>query len=234
MDDFERARELKAIVLDNVAIFRPTHGSSSERTAPPASEDTLIATLRAQGNSWADITIHLNSLLISINQKPVWTKAAVYSRFILYDSEAATPAREVGFEPRDYAHIKNVGTGRVESSKAGKKRVKDFHNATELSANIRNPAIVVATDGVQAEAQGDGDVEGKGKRRSKAKGKDEERRKGGSKREMVKMDANTVEALMRAVLKVERSFWVFVADELEREAGKFIDPKELEKVFHSV
>jgi hypothetical protein len=43
-----------------------------------------------------------------------------------------------------------------------------------------------------------------------------------------------VEILMRAVAKVERNFWVFVADEVEREGGKYIEPKELEKVFHEI
>lgn len=41
-----------------------------------------------------------------------------------------------------------------------------------------------------------------------------------------------VEMLMRAVAKVERKFWAFVADEVEREGGKYIEPKMFRKVFH--
>lgn len=103
---------------------------------------------------------------------------------------------------------------------------------------MRKPVVVVGVDGSRAEAQGDGEVKGKGKGRlkskGKGKGKDEDRRKGEFDEEVVKMDAGMVEAMMHAVMKVERNFWVFVADELERDAGKYIDPRELEKIFHEV
>lgn len=238
-DIFARARELKESALHNVAILQPAPVSSSEPQAPTTEEDTLITTLRAEGKLWGDIATRLNEKRIS-DQKPAsWTEAAVYSRFILHASSAATPAREIGFEPRDYAHLKNAGSGRDGTSKAGKKRVKDFQNATELSANIRKPLVLAGSDEVQYGAKssekGKGKAKGKTKANVKVKGKkDEERRKGESEEEVVQMDERMVEALMRAVAKVERNFWVIVADEVEREAGKYIAPKQLEQAFHKV
>lgn len=236
IDTFKRARELKASALQNVSILQPAPRPTDEHPATTSTEDKLIASLRAKGKQWGDITAHLNELRVSNNENPSWTEAAVYSRFILNASATATPVREIGFEPCDYAHLRNAGSGREGTSKAGKKRVKDFQNATELSANIRKPAVIAGADDNSLEEERDVKAKGKGKGKdkSKSKGKDEDRRKGESGEEIVKMDEGMVEVLMRAVAKVERNFWVFVADEVEREGGKYIEPKELEKVFHEV
>ncbi|KAF1354206.1 hypothetical protein EJ07DRAFT_133781 [Lizonia empirigonia] len=198
-DTLKRARELKASALQNISILQPELATSlSARATPHTFEDTLIKTLRAEGKPWADITARLNERRVSNQEAPTWTEDAVYSHFILNASVTATPAKEVGFEPRDYAFLRSASNGRESSSKAGKKRVKDFHNATELSANVRKPV------------------------------------KKGEEEETVKIDEVIVEILMMAVAKVERNFWVFVADEVEREGGKYIEPKELEKVFHGI
>jgi hypothetical protein len=222
LNTFKRARELKASTLQKISILQPTPTSIDDRPTAADTEDRIITTLRADGKQWADITAHLNEHRVINNRPPFWTEAAVYSRFILNTSAAAIPTREIGFEPRDYAHLRNAGSGREGTSKAGKKRVKDFQNATELSANIRKPAVVAGADSEHLEEKGDVKVAGRGKARAKGKGKgkDENRRKGESEKEFVKMDEGMVEVLMRAVAKVERNFWVFVADEVEREGGK--------------
>lgn len=236
-DTLKRARELKASALQNISVLQPGLATSlSARATPHTFEDTLIKTLRAEGKPWADITACLNERRVRNQEAPTWTEDAVYSRFILNASVTAAPAKEVGFEPRDYAFLRSAGNGRDGSSKAGKKRVKDFHNATELSANVRKP--------VKLQGEGDDDASGqphdakgktknKARSKSKGKGKDEERRKG-EQEEIVKMDEGVAEILMMAVAKVERNFWVFVADEVERESGKYIEPKKLEKVFHGI
>lgn len=237
-DTYKRARGLKASTMQNVSIPQEKTASSDHPTAAASLEDSVITTLRGEGKSWDHITTHLNERRAANREAPTWTEAAVYSRFIFHSSTKATPAREIGFEPRDYAHLRAAGSALEGTSKAGKKRVKDFQNATELSANIRKPAVVAddreerakETALVKAEAKG----KGKAKARGKGKGKDEERRKGESIEEVVKMDEVMVELLMQAVAKVERNFWVFVADEVEREAGKYVEPKELEKVFHGI
>ncbi|KAJ4334900.1 hypothetical protein N0V87_006495 [Didymella glomerata] len=234
IDAFKRARELKASVLQNVTLLRSAPTSFFSQLTTEDSEDTLIITLRTSGTSWGDIVARLNARRIAAKEAPTWTEAAVYSRFILANSATATPTKEVGFEPRDYAHLKNAGSGSEGATKAGKKRVKDFQNATELSANIRKPATIEGAKGELAEGETKVKDEVKTKAKGKSKGKDEDRRKGESEEEIVKMDEGMVEILMRAVAKVERNFWVFVADEVEREGGKYIEPKELEKVFHEI
>lgn len=110
MDTFERARELKATALQSVSILQSAPTSIREPPLSVTPEDALIATLRAHGKSWGDITARLNSGRLMNDGSPNWTEAAVYSRFILNGSETATPANEVGFEPRDYSHIKNAGS----------------------------------------------------------------------------------------------------------------------------
>ncbi|KAJ8111869.1 hypothetical protein OPT61_g5641 [Boeremia exigua] len=236
LDNLKRARELKESTLQNVSILQTTPASSNDQATTPSSEDLLITTLRAEGKSWAEVTARLNEHRIGNKEAPTWTVAAVYSRYILSISAPAVPTREVGFEPRDYAHLRNAGNWREGTSKAGNKRVKDFHNATELSANIRKPATVAGGDQGKSEQQVgmQGKGKGKAKARVKRKGKDEIRRKGAADEEVVKMDEIMIEVLMRAVAKVDRNFWSFVADEVEREAGKYLEPKDLEKVFHDV
>jgi hypothetical protein len=229
VDTFKRARELKATTLQNASILQSTSSPPLSQPASLSTEDALITRLRSSGAPWSEIVTALNTQRGSNSSASPWTKSGAYSRFVLSTSHPAIPAREVGFEPSDYAHLRNAG-GR-DAGKAGKKRVKDFQNATELSANIRRPALI----GGRAESE-EGGVKGKGKAKAKgkgkSKGKDEDRRKGESEVEVVKVDEGMVEMLMRAVAKVERSFWAFVADEFEREGGKYIEPKELERVFH--
>jgi len=233
VDAFKRARELKASALQNVSILQSAPTSSSSQLTTEDSEDTLITQLRHLDTPWGDIVSQLNARRTAAKEAPTWTEAAVYSRFILVTA-TATPTKEVGFEPRDYAHLKNAGSGREGTTKAGKKRIKDFQNATELSANIRKPATIEGAEGECAEREVKVKDRGKGKAKGKSKGKDEDRRKGESEEEVVKMDEGMVEILIHAVAKVERNFWVFVADEVERESGKYIEPKELEKVFHDI
>ncbi|KZM21573.1 uncharacterized protein EKO05_0000746 [Ascochyta rabiei] len=231
IDAFRRARELKASALQSISVLQPDSSTSmTECSTTLAFENTLIKMFHAEGKSWVEITAHLNERRMSSSEAPTWTEAAVYSRFILSSSEPATPAREVGFEPRDYAHLRNAGSGHEGTSKAGKKRVKDFQNATELSANIRTPAKLHGKDDVEVQQV---TAKGKGKAKRKSKGKDENRRKG-EEEETVKMDEGLAEVLMRAVVKVERNFWVFVADEVERAGGKYIEPRHLQKVFHDI
>lgn len=229
-DNLKCARELKASALQNVAILQASPTTSAKHPTSQSYEDIFITTFRNEGKSWETVTAVLNERRVMNNEAPTWTEDAVYSRFVLNASATAAPTREVGFEPRDYAHLRNAGSGREGTSKAGKKRVKDFQNATELSANIRKPVQLEGWGNVEAQIV---KVKSKGKARIKSKGKDEERRKG-EEDEIVKMDERLVEVLMRAVAKVERNFWVFVADEVERDGGKYIQPKELEKVFHDV
>lgn len=42
------------------------------------------------------------------------------------------------------------------------------------------------------------------------------------------------ELLMQAVATVERNFWIFVADELERMTTKLYDPRAIESRYHAI
>jgi hypothetical protein len=237
-DTNKQARGLKVSTMHDIPQLQSAlTASTKERSTSISTEDTLITTLRAQGQSWVDITAQLNSRCSSTNEVPLWTEATVYSRFILVATASATPAREVGFEPPDYAHLRNAGGDKEGTSKAGKKRVKDFQNATELSANIRKPVQLVdaesAGSNAKTDAQGEGKSKVKIKSKGKGKGKDEERRKG-VEGETIALNENLAEVLVRAVTRVERNFWVYVADEMERDSGNFIKAEELEKFFKKI
>ena len=180
----------------------------------------------------------------------------MYARYMLSSADAASPAKEIGFVPADYQALKGGPTGgwkTEQMSKAGKKRIKDFQNATELSANVRRPVTLLFTSGEEGAAreaqiktpqvQGQGQVQARDKDGDKDKGKGKRKWSSGKGRyekvrdereEVVKVDEGVAEALMRAVGKVERNFWVFVADEMERETGRYCDPRELERVFHEI
>ncbi|KAF2998944.1 hypothetical protein E8E13_006636 [Curvularia kusanoi] len=231
-ESFKLARALKAEVLQNVAILQPADASPSEPGPTFTAADKLITELRSEDLSWGDITAQLNSDCVSAGEAPTWTEAAAYSRFILQSSTTHTPVREIGFEPRDYAHLKNAGSKPETDHRLGKKRVKDFQNATELSANVRTPAIIVGVGGVSTVVRAKQNKKGKGK--AKTAVKEEVRRNGGAEASTIKVDDVLAETLMRAVAKVERNFWVFVADEVEREAGAYVEPKDLERIFHEI
>ena len=224
-DTFQRARALKAAAQHNIAIL--ARDASPRLSPPPASlDDTPILALREQGASWADITRRLNAPLSA----PTWTEAAVYARYILHSAGAASPAREIGFAPSDYQHLKGTGWKTERMSKAGKKRIRDFQNATELSANVRRPVVFASAGGGEVQKVRD---KGKGKRKwDDGKGRYETVRE--VEEVAVELDAGLAEALMRAVGKVERNYWVFVADEMEREVAKYVDPRELERLFREV
>lgn len=118
VDSFKRARELKGAALLNIPILQSAPTSSFSQPTIEGSEDTLITTLRNAKTRWADIISQLNARRAAAKEAPTWTEASVYSRFILNNPAIATPTKEVGFEPTDYAHLKNAGSGREATTKA--------------------------------------------------------------------------------------------------------------------
>lgn len=195
-------------------------------TNPPSPETALILSLRATSTPWTTIASTLHT-----------TPSAAYSRSLLAGTTSATPVREIGFSPADYAHLRAAGTR--DTSKAGRKRVKDFQHATELSANVRVPvrtgtsppstSTKITKQTRQRPDKTQTQTNAVAKR--KGRGKDEERRKGGdAEGAVVHLDDKLVEVVRRAMGRVERNFWVFVADEVEREAGVYFEAGELERI----
>ncbi|KAI4909812.1 hypothetical protein J4E85_011488 [Alternaria conjuncta] len=145
MDGLKRAKATKAEVENNISVLMPQDKKTSTR--PSVEEDPeniLIKTLRQdQKLLWSEIASHLNQERLSKGEPATFTDAAVYSRFVRNAPRIATSVGEIGFDPKDYMHLRNPnqysnaeGTGVL--SKAGKKRIKDFNNATELKDNLRH------------------------------------------------------------------------------------------------
>jgi hypothetical protein len=144
MDGLKRARSIKAEVSNNISVLKPQDQKTSTRRNPEEDpENIIIKTLRQEQKlPWSEIANYLNQERRNKGEVADFTDAAVYSRFVRNAPRIATPVGEIGFDPRDYMHLRHPnqytqaeGTGTI--SKAGKKRVKNYDNATELRANVR-------------------------------------------------------------------------------------------------
>jgi hypothetical protein len=203
MDGLKRARAIKANIKDNIAVLEPHGGTSSgRRQVEEDPENQLIKTLRQDQNmKWTDIANFLNQERRQRGEAANLTEAAVYSRFVRNAPRIATAIGEIGFDPKDYIHLRHPnqystaqGTGAI--GKVGKKRVKNYDNAKELEANMRKQ--IKEDEHTNLET------------------------------------AEKAEQLMDAVAKVERNFWILVADEMERATTKLYAPNALASRYHAI
>lgn len=145
MDGLKRAKVTKAEIETNISVLVSQDKKTSTR--PNVEEDPeniLIKTLRQdQKLPWSEIASHLNQERLTRGEAATLTHTAVYSRFVRNAPRIATSVGEIGFDPKDYMHLRHPnqyshaeGTGSL--SKAGKKRIKDYNNATELKDNMRH------------------------------------------------------------------------------------------------
>lgn len=203
MDGLKRARAVKAEIENNISVLKPLIQQSSTRhRVEDNPENQLIKTLRTEQNmNWAEIANFLNQERRNRGEAANFTAPAIYSRYVCSVPRVATTVGEIGFDPKDYMHLRHpnqytAGEGTGIISKAGKKRVKNYDNAKELEANVRKQ--------VSEDSQADLET------------------------------AEKTELLMEAVAKVERNFWVFVADEMERSTTKLYPPQALAGRYHSI
>ncbi|KAF1912862.1 hypothetical protein BDU57DRAFT_521424 [Ampelomyces quisqualis] len=204
MDGLKRARAMKAEIKNNIALLQSPGKATSSRHVEDDPENQLIKKLRQeQSMSWGDIANHLNQERRDRGEPATFTESACYSRFVRTTPRVAVAVSEIGFDTKDYMHLRQPdryvtaegrGTGTI--SKAGKKRVKNFDDAKELADNIRK---VVKSDNYE-------ELE----------------------------TADKTEQLMEAVAKVERNFWVLVADEMERATTKLYPPNALASRYHAI
>ena len=160
-----RARALKATVSMAPSILAPPADQPTTLLPPSSdSELQLIKKLRSEQNmKWSDIAAQLNAARSEHGEAPIYTSSNTYSRFVLATPKLPTPVGEIGFHTKDYVHLRNphqyyvsrTATRTAKSktlpvSKAGKKRIKNYDNATELKANVRQRA----TDEQVEELQG--------------------------------------------------------------------------------
>ncbi|KAL1796019.1 hypothetical protein ACET3X_006243 [Alternaria dauci] len=153
MDGLKRARVIKSEIEKNVSILTPEEKkTNTQRNDGEDPENVIIKSLRQEQKlSWNEIANYLNQERLSKGEAAIFTDAAVYSRFVRNAPRVATSVSEIGFDPKDYMHLRHPnqyteaqGTGTV--SKAGKKRIKNYDNATELKANIRQPVTIEPHD----------------------------------------------------------------------------------------
>ncbi|RYN72554.1 hypothetical protein AA0117_g8367 [Alternaria alternata] len=118
MDSLKRARVIKSEIEKNISVLTPEDKKvSTRRNDDEDPENVAIKSLRQEQKwSWNEIADHLNQERLNKGEAAIFTETAVYSRYV-----------------------------RV-ISKAGKKRIKDYDNATELKANIRQPVTAELQD----------------------------------------------------------------------------------------
>lgn len=145
MDELKHARAIKAKVNNNISVVKPPEEQTLTRPKIEEDEENqIIKSLRDDEKmKWTEITNYLNEERRKRGEAPIFTNNAVYSRYVRLTPKVATTVGEIGFDTKDYMHLRNPnqytrggdGTGIV--SKAGKKRVKNYDNAKELEANMR-------------------------------------------------------------------------------------------------
>ncbi|KAF2846586.1 hypothetical protein T440DRAFT_471669 [Plenodomus tracheiphilus IPT5] len=204
MEGLERARAIKREIENNISVLQTQANKTTTRHIPQEDpENVLIKTLRDdQKMKWSDIAKQLNDDRRERGEPADFTDQKVYCRYIQTIARIAIPVREIGFDPRDYIHLRNsdksIEGGLIfgSVSKNAKKRLKNPLNPTELKVNLRQ--VVNKEEAAELKTP------------------------------------EKTEQLMRAVEKVERNFWVLVADEMERATTKLYDPDTLADRYHAI
>lgn len=129
------ARELKEEIQNTTATLHPRVSDIPTSRIEKDPDATLIQQLREEGMNWATIAAHLNHGLEESSDIGTWTPTSVYSRFVSSSTSTVRTTNEIGFDTKDYAHLRNPGDG--ERSRVARKRVKDYNSAKELAGNVR-------------------------------------------------------------------------------------------------
>ncbi|KAF2684177.1 hypothetical protein K458DRAFT_477977 [Lentithecium fluviatile CBS 122367] len=207
-DGLKRARAIKAEISNSLSILQPKKPAGLRRRVEDDPENQLIKTLRQDHQmSWDAIANYLNEERLKRGEPANLTTPAVYSRFVRNGPRIASALGEVGFDPKDYMHLRNPaqtpssgprGGGLGFGIGSGRKRVRQEGNeGHELQNNMRKKSSL----GEQA-------------------------------RELEREDM--AEMLVSAVANVERNFWTLVADEMERTSARLFDARACESRFHSI
>ncbi|KAF2010370.1 hypothetical protein BU24DRAFT_413966 [Aaosphaeria arxii CBS 175.79] len=208
------ARALKAHLSTNTPLQHlSAHPSppSSRRKVEDDPENIIIKDLRQNHHmSWGGIANYLNARRLERGEPQSMTQPAVYSRFVRNAPKIAMAGGEGGFDVKDYMHLRHASEYPVRAG-GGRKRKRK------------------AGEGEEGDGGEDGDVDGEGGEKWQGHGFR-------AVRVMSKLDADSRELetavgtghLVDAVAVVQRGFWGYVADELERSTGKFYDPKAIE------
>ncbi|KAF2193095.1 hypothetical protein K469DRAFT_552326 [Zopfia rhizophila CBS 207.26] len=211
-DSLAQARALKAKLETSGTALKSAKKSVSRKKVEEDPENHIIKTLRTEHQmEWGAIANYLNEERIKRGEPPSMTQPAVYSRFVRNAPRIARANGEVGFDPKDYMYIRHphhypfAAGGNISPFQAGPTPRRETPDPAE-SFSVRRDFVT-------------------GNVRKKSK---------------LATDCSELETavksnlLVEAVQTVDRNFWTFVADELERTSGKMYDPKALESRYKSL
>jgi hypothetical protein len=151
VDGLERARTTKRDLKTDISVLLPQDQKNSIcRDSRKDAESTMIKSLRLDKKvKWGKIVDYLNQSRRDKGQAATFTKTKIYGRFVRHTTRTAVPMGEIGFDAKDYVHLREPSRysedGReVEIGKVGKKRIRNYENASELKTNMRLPVGVDA------------------------------------------------------------------------------------------
>jgi hypothetical protein len=143
-DGLQRARAMKADINTAFIIRQPKKSVTSRCRVEEDPINHLIKTLRQDHQmGWDAIATYLNEERLKRGEPGGFTSPAVYSRFVRNGPRIAALNGEVGFDPKDYMHLRNpaqkpntISQGFVLG--AGRKRVRRQENEDqELKGSVR-------------------------------------------------------------------------------------------------
>lgn len=198
---FQRARDIKDQLQTSSRVLKAKKGSGRKRVEDDP-ENVMILKLRTEHKmDWGAIANFLNEERLKRGEPQTMTQPAVYSRFVRNGPRIAASHGDAEFDPKDYMHLRHP-----------------HHYPTtafEKGANKRT-----RSDRNGEENRVPREVMNNIRTRSNLANDAQELE-----------TAERTEMVVDAVAIVERNFWVFVADELERTTGKLYDPKAIESRF---
>jgi hypothetical protein len=109
MDSLKRARVIKSEIEKNISVLTPEDKKvSTRRNDDEDPENVAIKSLRQEQKwSWNEIADHLNQERLNKGEAAIFTETAVYSRYVRNAPRVATSIGEIGFDPKDYMHLRN-------------------------------------------------------------------------------------------------------------------------------
>lgn len=201
---FKRARSIKASIENNTTALYSNKPIKKRVEDDP--ENQIIKTLRQHHQmEWTAIANYLNEERLKRGEPPTMTQPSVYSRFVRNAPRIAAANGEVGFDPKDYMYLRHPHHF-VDSAAV------DASGAMQMSKKRARSSDVEAKE-----------LQGNVRKRSKLAEECAE---------LETVDKTTL--LAEAVETIQRNFWTFVADELERTTGKLYDPKAIASRFGAI
>ncbi|KAF2658174.1 hypothetical protein K491DRAFT_593447 [Lophiostoma macrostomum CBS 122681] len=191
----KRARTTKSPLETVLGTSKKTAGPRKRVEDDP--ENIEIMRLRCENRmTWLAIANHLNAQRALHGLPNTLTEPAVYSRFVRNSPRIAIANGEVGFDPKDFMHLRHphyYPNQRLETGGHASIPKDIKNNYRPRMGKIDENAALKECEELQSRER--------------------------------------TEMLLRAAGRVEREFWGYVADELERECGTLYHAKVLESVY---